>query len=130
MDSRKIVFQETAVVAAGELICSAIMVGVFAALGYFHMNVLWGAVSGCGIMTINYFFMAMIASLAADRAEKGEVQQAKKMIQLSSVTRLVLMGLALFVGIRLGANAIALLLPLLFVRPILLVAEFFRKKGD
>lgn len=130
MDSRKIVFQETAIVIAGELICSAIMVGVFAALGHFQMNVLWGAAAGCGIMTINYFFMAMIASLAADRAEKGEVQQAKKMIQLSSVTRLVLMGLALFVGIRLGANAIALLLPLLFVRPTLLVAEFFRKKGD
>lgn len=130
MDSRKIVFQETAIVIAGELICSAIMVGVFAALGSFQMNVLWGAAAGCGIMTVNYFFMAMIASLAADRAEKGEVQQAKKMIQLSFITRLVLMGIALFVGIRLGANAIALLLPLLFVRPTLLVAEFFRKKGE
>ena len=130
MDSRKIVFQETAIVIAGELICSAIMVGVFAALGSFQMNVLWGAAAGCGIMTVNYFFMAMIASLAADRAEKGEVQQAKKMVQLSFITRLVLMGIALFVGIRLGANAIALLLPLLFVRPTLLVAEFFRKKGE
>ena len=130
MDSRKIVFQETAIVIAGELICSAIMVGVFAALGSFQMNVLWGAAAGCGIMIVNYFFMAMIASLAADRAEKGEVQQAKKMIQLSFITRLVLMGIALFVGIRLGANAIALLLPLLFVRPTLLVAEFFRKKGE
>ena len=130
MDSRKIVFQETAIVIAGELICSAIMVGVFAALGSFQMNVLWGAAAGCGIMTVNYFFMAMIASLAADRAEKGEVQQAKKMVQLSFITRLVLIGIALFVGIRLGANAIALLLPLLFVRPTLLVAEFFRKKGE
>ena len=74
--------------------------------------------------------MAMIASLAADRAEKGQTQQAKKMIQLSSVTRLVLMGLALFIGIRLNANVIALVVPLLFVRPTLLVAEFFRKKGD
>ena len=130
MDSRKIVFHETAIVAAGEVICSAIMVGVFAALGKFHMNVLWAAIAGTLIMTVNYFFMAMIASLAADRAENGNTQQAKKMIQLSSLSRLVLMGLALFVGIRLGANVIALVLPLLFVRPTLLVAEFFRQKGD
>ncbi len=130
MDSRRIVFQETAIVAVGEVLCSAIMIGVFAALGYFQMNVLWSAIAGCGIMTVNYFFMAMIASLAADRAEKGDTQQAKKMIQLSSISRLVLMGLALFVGIKLGANVIALVLPLLFVRPTLLVAEFFRKKGD
>lgn len=130
MDSRKIVFHETAIVAAGELTCSAVMVCVFFALGFFQMNVLWGAVAGCGIMIVNYFFMAMIASLAADRAEKGQTQQAKKMIQLSSVSRLVLMGLALFVGIRLGANVVALVVPLLFVRPTLLVAEFFRKKGD
>ena len=130
MDSRKIVFRETAIVAVGEILCTAVMVGVFAALGYFKMNVLWGAVAGCSIMVINYFFMAMIASLAADRAEKGETQQAKKMIQLSSVIRLVLMALAVFVGVRLKANVIALVVPLLFVRPVLLVAEFFRKKGD
>lgn len=130
MDSRKIVFHETAIVAAGEILCSAIMVGVFFALGHRHLYIIWSALAGCAIMTLNYFFMAMIASLAADRAEKGNTQEAKKMIQLSSVCRLVLMGLALFVGIRLGANVIALALPLLFVRPILLVAEFFRKKGD
>lgn len=130
MDSRKIVFKETAIVAAGELFCSAVMIGVFAALERFETNVLWSALAGCGIMIINYFFMAMIASLAADRAEKGQTQQAKKMIQLSSITRLVLMGLALFVGIKLKANVIALVVPLLFVRPTLLVAEFFRKKGD
>ena len=33
-------------------------------------------------------------------------------------------------GIVLGANPVAILLPLLFVRPVLLLAEFFRKKGD
>lgn len=130
MDSRKIVFHETAIVAIGEVICSALTIGVFAALGHFKMNVLWGSITGCGIIVLNYFFMAVFASLAADRAEKGDTQQAKKMIQLSSVVRLVLMGLALFVGIRLGANILALALPLLLLRPILLVAEFFRKKGD
>ena len=130
MDSRKIVFKETAIIAVGELICSGIMVGVFAALGYFRWNVLWGALAGSAVMIANYFFMAVTVSLAADRAEWGEVEPAKKMVQTSSVFRLLALGLVLFLGIKLGANVIALVLPLAFARPILMLAEFFRKKGD
>ena len=130
MDSREIVLKETAIVAVGELILSAAMVGVFAALGYFQMNVLWGALLGCAVTVVNYFFMAVTVSLAADKAQEGQVQQAQKMVRLSSVVRLAVMAVALFVGIRLGANVLALVLPLLFQRPILMLAEFFRKKGD
>ena len=129
MDHRKTVLKETFAVAVGELVCSALMVGVFAALGYFQMNVLWGALAGSVVMIANYFFMAITVNLAADRAEKGEVTQAKKMVQLSSTVRLIVMGVALVVGIKLGANVIALALPLAFLRPILMVTEFFRKKG-
>ena len=130
MDSRKIVLKETAIVAVGELLCSAIMVGIFALLGYFAMPVLWGALAGCFIMTANYFFMAITVSLAADRAENGDVDQGKKLVQLSSTVRLLVMAVALILGIKLGANVIALVLPLAFARPILMLAEFFRKKGD
>ena len=130
MDSRKIVYRETAVLAVGEVILSAAMVGVFAALGYFKMNVLWGALTGCLVMILNYFFMAVTVSLAADRAERNEVEAAKKMVQLSSFVRLALMGVAMFLAIKLGANVLALLLPLVFARPVLMLAEFFRKKGD
>lgn len=130
MDQRKLVMQETAVIAVGELVCSACMVALFAALGYFQLNVLWGALAGAIIMTVNYFFMAINVNQAADRAEAGQLQQAQKMIQLSATVRLVCMGLALVICIKLGANLIALLFPLLFFRPILMVWEFFRKKGD
>ena len=130
MDSREIVYKETAIVAIGELILSAAMVGVFAALGFFKMNVLWGALTGALVMIANYFLMAVTVSLASDRASRGEVKRAKSMVQLSGLVRLALMGVALVVAIKLGANVIALVLPLAFVRPILLLAEFFRKKGD
>lgn len=130
MDSRKLVLKETAIVAAGELLCSAVMVGIFAALGYFQMNVLWSALAGSLVMTANYFFMAITVSLASDRATAGDVQQAQKMIQLSSIVRLLIMAAVLFLGIQLGAHVIALVLPLVFARPILMLAEFFRKKGD
>lgn len=130
MDFKKVVLKETAMIAIGEIICSGIMVGIFAALGYFQMNVLWGALCGCLVMIVNYFFMAVSISLAADRAERGEVQQAQKMIQLSSTVRLVVMAAVLVIGIKLGANVVSIVLPLLFARPILMLAEFFRKKGD
>ena len=130
MDSRKIVINETCIVAIGELICSTIMVGIFALLNKFNLSVLWSALAGSFIMTANYFFMAVTVSLAADRAEEGNVEAGKKMVQLSSTIRLMVMAGALFLGIKLGANVIALVLPLAFARPVLMLAEFFRKKGD
>ena len=130
MDPKRMVLKETLAVIVGELVCSALMVSVFAALGYFRINILWSALAGSLVMTANYFFMAITVNLAADRAEKGEIQQAKKMVQLSSTVRLVALGVAMAIGIKLGANVIALVLPLAFLRPVLLVTEFFRKKGE
>ena len=130
MDSRKIVLRETAIIAIGELLLSAIMVGVFAALDKFSMTVLLSALGGSLVITGNHFFMAVTVSLAADRAAQGNVKQGQSMVQLSSVVRLFVMAGLLFLGIKMGANVLALVLPLAFSRPILMLAEFFRKKGD
>lgn len=129
MDSRKVVLQETAIIAIGELILCAIMVGIYAALGRFSLAVLLSALGGGLVITANHFFLAVTVSLAADRATQGNVQQAQKMIRLSAVVRLFAMGGLLLLGIQMGANVLALVLPLAFSRPILMLAEFFRKKG-
>lgn len=130
MESRKNALKEVLVIAVGELVCTSIMLAIFALLGYFSARVLFSGIAGAVIITVNYFFMAVVVELAADRAEKGQVEHAKKMISLSSLVRLLCLGIALYVGIKLGANIVVLVLPLVFVRPILLVAEFFGKKGD
>ena len=130
MESRKEIYKELAVIALGEVLLSAIMVAIFAALGYFAWNVLWGAVVGCFIMILNHFFLAVTVTLAADRAKNGNAKQAQNMISLSGTVRLLAMGAAAVVAIKLGCNVIAVLLPLLFIRPILMLAEFFGKKGD
>lgn len=130
MDSRKEVLKETAIVAVGVLIFSALMVGVFAALGYFSLRVVISALVGSLVITLNYFFMAVTVTLAADKAQQGEPAAGQKMIQLSSVVRLVLMGVVLFIGVKAGGNVIALVLPLAFLRPVLMLSEFFRKKGE
>ena len=130
MDSRKIVLKETAVVAIGVVVCSAAMVAVFAAFGHFNANVVCSALAGTALTVFNYFLMSVVVSVATDRAAAGQVKQAKSMVQLSSVARLGLLAVVLIAGHFAGGNLLAMALPLLFQRPVLLFAEFFRKKGD
>ncbi len=130
MDSRKAVMKETLLVTVGVLILSAIMIGVFAVLGKFSLNVVISALAGSLVIILNYFFLAVTVSLASDKAAQGKTEEAQKMIRLSPLVRLVVMAAALFVGIKAGGNVIALVLPLVFLRPVLMVSEFFRKKGD
>ena len=131
MDSRKFVLTETAIILAGELICSAAMVGIFALLGKFDSTVLLGAVVGALAATLNFFFMALIASLAADKAQKQDVKGGQAIVQSSYFVRMVLLFVVLLAFAKSGlCNVIALVVPLVFVRPVLTIAEFFRKSGE
>ena len=129
-DSRKLVFKETAVIAIGELICVALMCGVYALIGKFGLSVLLGGLVGLLVATGNFFFLAMIATLAADRAENQDVEGGQKLMKSSYPIRLLAMAVVLILCAKSGFfDVIALVLPLVFVRPILTIAEFFRKKG-
>ena len=77
MQSRKIVFQETAIVLVGELICVGAMLGIYGLLGYFTEKVLLGGIVGLLLAILNFFFMAVGTSLAADKAEKQDVKGGK-----------------------------------------------------
>ena len=131
MDSRKIVFKETAVVAIGEAICVALMLVIFAMLGKFDSTVLLGGVIG-GVLTIaNFFFMAVGTSLAADKAESQDVTGGQAVIKSSYLLRMVVLFVLMFACVKSGlCNVLALVIPLVFVRPVLTIGEFFRKKGD
>ena len=96
MDPRKIVFQETAIVAAGVGLCSAVMVGVFALMKMFDLSVLLGALVGTALTVLNFFVMAICASLAADKAAAGDVKGAKGLISASQTGRYAGLALLLF----------------------------------
>jgi len=66
MDSRKIVYRETGIISIGQVICLGVMYLVFALLGYFDRAVLLGGLVGTVMAILNFFFMAVSASLAAD----------------------------------------------------------------
>lgn len=131
MDSRKYVLKETAIVAAGQLVCIAAMFGIFALLHAFDRTVLLGGALGGLVAVLNFLFMAIGATLAADKAEAQNVKGGKALLQSSFFLRYLLMILVLFAGAKSGyCNVVALVVPLLFTRPILTLGEFFRKSGD
>lgn len=131
MESRKFVYRETALVAIGQAICVGVMIGIFALLGHFNMSVLWGGLAGFVLAVLNFFFMAVGATLAADKAEEQNVKGGKATIQISYILRMVLLFVVLFALVKSGlCNVIAAVLPLAFTRPIISIGEFFRKSGD
>ena len=131
MNSQKIVFKETGIVLLGQVICVPVMYGIFALLGYFDSTVLLGGIVGAVLATANFFFMAISTSLAADKAEKQDVKGGQALIQLSYLLRQILLFVLLIVCAKSGRmHLIALVLPLVFVRLIITIAEFIRKKGD
>lgn len=131
MDSRKYVLQQSGIILAGEFLCSAVMVGIFALLGKYTAAVLLGAVFGSILATANFFFMAMGAMIAADKAEAQNVKGGQATIHLSYMLRMAGLFIIMLALIKSDlCNAIALVLPLIFVRLTLTVSEFFRKPGE
>ena len=131
MESRKIVFRETGIVALGVSLGAAVMVGVFFLMGLYDLSVLLGAVMGTALTVLNFFVMAICASLAADKAAAQDVKGGQALISISQGSRYILLAVLLFACGRSGYfNLIALVLPLVFVQPTITIAEFFRKPGE
>lgn len=130
MDPRKFVLKETAIIALGQAVCVAAMIGIFALLGAFDRSVLIGGIVGGVLAVMNFLFMAIGASIASDKAVAQDVKGGQATIQLSYIARLVLIAIVLFALVKSGAcNVLAAVLPLAFTRPILTIGEFFRKSG-
>ncbi len=130
MDSRKEVYIQTGFVAGGLLLCGGAMVGIYALLGAFSWKVLWGTVLGSVLSLLNFFFMAVGVTLAADKAVEQDVAGGQKLLRISQLVRyLALFGLLFAAGKSGFFEPLPLVLPLIFVRPILTLQSFFRKTG-
>lgn len=129
-ESRKIVWKQTAWIAIGQAVCLALMLGVFALLHKLNLSVILGGFVGTVLAVANFFFMALAATLAADRAQAQDVVGGQKLMKASYPIRILVLAVLLIACAASGYfNVLALLLPLLFVRPIIMVWEFFAKKG-
>lgn len=131
MRSKNTAFRETASVAIGQVLCTAAMIAVFALVGKYSLSVLLGGLLGAAVATANFFIMSFVANLAADKAEAQDVAGGQKLIHLSYLGRMIGMFLVLILCAKSGYfHPLALVLPLAFNRPILTIAELFKKKGE
>ncbi len=129
MDIRKEVLRQTGIVALGEAVGVAAMIGLFALLGKFDMGVLLGGIVGGLVAVGNFLAMAIGVNIAADKAQKQNVKGGQATIKSSYLLRLVIMVLVLYAFARSGlCNVVALVVPLIFVRITLTLWEFFRRK--
>ena len=130
MDNRKYVFSQALTVLIGELLLSALMVGVFALLGHFDRSVVLGAAAGAAIATANHLMLVLGVMAASAKAEKQDVKGGQALVQMSYMGRLVGLFLILVLCAKSGIfNLIALVIPLVFTRPILAITDHFNKKG-
>lgn len=129
MDSGKLVWKQTGIVALGEAVCVGVMLGIFALLGQFDLKVLLGGIVGGAVAVLNFFFMAIGVNIAADKAEEQNVKGGQATVRSSYMLRLIGMFVVLFAFAKSGyCNVLAMVLPLAFVRLVLTVTEFFRRK--
>ena len=130
MDNRKYVFSQVLTVLIGELLLSALMVGVFAILGHFDLSVVLGAAAGSVIATLNHLVLVLSVMAASEKAEKQDVKGGQALVQMSYMGRLIGLFLILVLCAKSGIfNLIALVIPLVFTRPILTITEKYNKKG-
>ena len=132
MDIRKFILRQTGIVALGEAIGVGAMWGVFALLNAFDSTVLLGGIVGGLVAVGNFLAMAIGVSMAADKAQQQNVTGGQATIKGSFLLRMAVLFVILFAFAKSGlCNPIALVVPLVFVRFTLTIAEFFRRKpGD
>lgn len=132
--SRKEVLKQTGIIAIGQVIGTGILFGVYALLQKFDISVVLGGIVGNVLAIGNFFFMAVIATLAADRAKNQDVEGGQKLLKASYPIRLLVLGAVLVLCAWAGKkngwfDLLALVLPLAFTHLTAMILGFFRKKG-
>ncbi len=128
MNVRDFVLKEIGIIAIGQGIGVAAMCGIFALIGKFDQTVLLGGIVGAIVTILNFFMMAVAASSASDRAVNQDVKGGKNLLRSSQALRMLMIFVVLFAFYKSGlCNALAMVIPFVFVHPIITIAEFFRK---
>ena len=150
MKKSKFPLYETAALIIGELICSALVCGVFLFIKKFDLSVALGTLLGSAVTVLNFLFLTISTNRAIDKAmadrgdgemndeqaaefaakHQGKIQAAAKIsytVRTASVAAVLILAF-LFDGVF---NVIAAAIPLLMFRPILTLSQLVKKnKAD
>ena len=128
--SKRSILKETAMIALGIVICVAAMVGVYALIGKFDLSVLLGAVVGGALALGYYLSMVICADIAAKKALEQDVKGGQALMQVSHIVRMILLfGVWVLCALTKYFDLIALVLPVVLVRPIMGVTDYISRKG-
>ena len=135
MKPQEAVVKETGHIAIGTLILTAVMLAVFAIIGRFNLNVLFGGLYGCALAVANFFFLGLTVQRIAESAQTGReevepdaVKLAKLKMRQSYMLRMLLGAGLLIVGIAvLKLNWIACFLPLIYPRITIMAMDVFKR---
>lgn len=124
MKPQEAVVKETGHIAIGTLILTAVMLAVFAIIGRFNLNVLFGGLYGCALAVANFFFLGLTVQRIAESAQTGSeevdpdaLKLAKLKMRQSYMLRMLLGAGLLIVALAvLKLNWIACVCPLIFPR--------------
>ena len=136
MKPQEAVVKETGHIAIGTLIMTAVMLIVFAVIGRFSLNVLFGGLYGFALAVANFFFLGLTVQRVAEGAQKlqGEevdpdaVKLAKLKMRQSYMLRMLLGAGLLIVALAvLKLNWIACVCPLIFPRITISAMDVFKR---
>lgn len=133
----------------GEAAVSLITVLVFTVIGKFSFAVIFGLILGTAVSIINFIILSVLASRAVDRVmarrPKGEMDEeeaaefaAKNQGELQAsmklsfiIRNIFLLGtLVLAFLLKTVFDVIATVVPLLMLRPLLMLAELIKRRRD
>ena len=122
----RVIWVETAYIAAAVLIFSMLMQSVFLIIGKWDITVLWGNLLGSGAAVLNFFLMG----LGVQKALGKEQKEAANVMKFSQSARLFMMFIVALVGYLVPVfNLIAVVIPFIFPRIAVMIRPLF-KRGD
>ena len=129
MNDRDSVLKQTLRFALGILIGVIVMLLVYLVISKFTVKVALGAAVGTLVAVGNFFFMCV--SLTNATRSEVDAGAAVNKARGGYVLRLIAIAAILILALRSGyCDTIATVVPLLLVRPVLMLEEFFMKSGD
>ena len=129
MNQKNPIFQESLRVSVSTFLMLAVMYGIFAITGHFSVMVLYSGFLGWFLNVANFFFMCVAIVNHTDETENS-AQQAAMRIRSSYMIRSLILAVVLFLLLKSGYfHPIATLVPMLFIRPAIMLDNFFTKMG-
>lgn len=113
--------KETLHIAWGVCGLGAVMLLAFALLGRFHLSVFWGFLVGGTVSVINF----LLLGITVQKAAQSDSSKGAYLIRLSYSIRILLLGVYIFIAMRVAwLNSFTAVVSLFFPRITIMIMNF------